>query len=115
MPLDDTTGFLAPARTRPREKEMAICDRMLELLATPERWCKRTYKTKNSYCLLGALDHSVGSYYTTGRYVENQLRRFSTWDGVFISIADFNDSRKTKHADILALIRRTRASFEAEG
>lgn len=116
MPFD-STNFV---ETSPHVEEIAILDKMAEILATPERWCKRHMFRKYacgqviSVCVVGALRFSVGGEEALENWVKTPEAR-SVWDRLNEvggnEIAAINDASGTTHQDILDLIAKTRASF----
>lgn len=110
-------------------EEIAILDRMEELLATPGRWCKNKFERRRlfgfrapAHCLMGALniqDHGSAGRHTTLPDGTVDFKNPAAWR-VGLRIQDltggdapgFNNDPATTHADILRLIARTRKSFE---
>jgi hypothetical protein len=115
MPFDNI-----PATPRYAD-EIAILDRMRDLLASPDRWCRGTPYTRvnrekpESVCILGALGIveigcAVGWGQTdAGITVQRMLERFVGG----IALGSYNDTHS--HADILALIDKARAEFIRAG
>lgn len=111
MPFDSKDFVAAPVR---HPEEIAILDKMAELLATPERWLKGALACGDRVCLAGAGRKVLtGSPWKSPERtsvslgVSNALRYAA---GGFIG--SFNDDPHTTHADILALIARAPQSFE---
>ena len=117
MPFDNTT-FVAV-------DEIAIVDRMMELLAEPEGWCKGQLSVTRpsggqSYCLLGALNVvSSGNVMAiphdkTSRATLAAMDRESGGIGRYAFVA-FNNAPAATHADILMFLDAVRSSFIKEG
>lgn len=119
MPFDNTSFVESPVK---HAEEIAILDRMAEILATPERWCKgcKGYRDAagnyTSFCLIGALH--------VAHLGVDALSEEDPWDGttneIFAALlratggvipARYNDCLTTTHPDVLDLIARTKASF----
>jgi hypothetical protein len=127
MPLDNAT--YKETTLTPHYREVAILDKMADLLDTPDHWCKDTLRDGDSLCLLGALnvaDHGDHQHLLTldGRGLAfeqavalNVLGRMnSTLDNrnprhYWLEVANFNNAHTTTHADVVDLIARTLASF----
>lgn len=111
MPFDST-----PEPDTTVRPEVAICDRMLALLATEDRWCKDRMHKGLSMCAVAALRVACGmrggeSWKTPAGVMAYRIhQRVVGMTGVNLAI--LNDRRDVTHPDILALIRRVRASFE---
>lgn len=120
MPFDDPHRQIEIET--PNKEEIAILDKMAELLATPDRWCKGAAsktgpKGEVLLCIYAALNvAATGSPCILVPRTAAALR-------VEISLCDalprhyprplaFNDAPTTTHTDILALITRARRSFE---
>lgn len=92
--------------------ELAIVERMMEVLKKPEDWCQGKIALQRAggvaRCLIGAL--GVAAYRepgNTAHAVENVMLRVV---GRF-TIADFNDSPTTTFGDIRRVLEATRAVF----
>ena len=123
MPFDNPVQV--PIKITP----ITILDDMLQRLATPDDWCQRIYyRTKpngrTQMCLMAALfvadqggsinhDQEWKTFRTEAavkvfnRLEKNAKNMSSSGTGAM----GFNDSSFTKHADIVALLMRTRADF----
>lgn len=96
----------------PRADELAILDRMAEILATPDRWCQRSLVTTDgSFCLIGAARVAVADV----GFLHDPM-------GIFVALmrftggmlpATFNDTHT--HTEVLDLIARARRTFEHDG
>jgi len=84
------------------------------LIDTPEKWCQGTYSIDDrSYCVLGASRKAVGLEAWTFNF--NQPRYLAVY-GVLQAVlprgpyrgdvAAFNDAKRRKHSDIMALFDR---------
>lgn len=114
MPFDSKDFVAAPVR---HPEEIAILDKMAELLAAPERWCQGDFTSKDgkSLCVIGAV-HVAGEY-KAGSLISVKTPAYRAYVRLARelgrrSLPDFNDDPKTTHTDILALIARARSSFE---
>lgn len=122
MPFDDAGQ--RPELKNPNVEELAIIDRMRQLLGRPEDWCKRALvqidaAERVSHCLLGALVLADGGELPDAHYTGHGF----TWAASQVRIrlnashsshnmVNFNNALSTSHADILGLLRRVRAEFE---
>ena len=132
MPFDDMS-----IRTKP---EIALLDKMAQILAKPEHWCKSAMVSRNDryadnqYCLYGALTlASYGMPICAGEYRSPKGYQFATSEAraVHMAIANlaptppddavkeragvyYNNADTTTHADILAFIGKVREHFEQE-
>lgn len=122
MPLDNI-----PAAPRYAE-EIAILDRMRELLATPEGWCQGFLQKRGAMCLYGVINtishgHSDWEFVAKDRVLTRMpfspvLAAVETKLKSFVSGGDlvtFNNAPTTTHPDILALIDKARAEFVRAG
>lgn len=112
MPFDTTP--------QPHAAELAIVDRMTELLATPDRWCKH-HSAKRRWHFFGLMQHCLMGAFNT--VATGRLRGYADyWNmtehqaNVFLILQQhggiaFNDREATTHTDILALLAQVRASF----
>ncbi len=125
MPFDDPTKRVEIPLKNP--EEIAIIDQTLVTLRNPKHWCQglyfqdtapRFFRTSNrAYCLVGAL-----SMADNGRPDGLRSRSFNrdasrqVWLRLRVlvgtDIEDYNDDPAVGHSDILALLRRARATFE---
>lgn len=97
----------------PHADELAILDRMAELLATPDRWCQGSLATTDGrICLAGAV---WAVRHKSSHGVCNQVIVRLTQVSGPRYLTEFNDARERTHADILDLIARTRRTFEHDG
>jgi hypothetical protein len=86
---------------------LAKFDEVIDLLETPNRWVKHTYRNRDDqYCLLGALN-TVG---VTKLFERVILRSISEMveDKEFCCIESFNDHPETLHQDVVAVLYRAR-------
>lgn len=113
MPFDDPTA--RPDVEVANQAELVVIDRMLALLRTPQQWCKgREQYGPVTYCLIGAFSTAkIGNAFHGYELVigdpvwARMIRLLRGRDPV-----EYNDAKRRRHADILGLLRRTRASFE---
>lgn len=94
--------------------EVQILDKMRELLATPDKWCKGTLQKGEALCLAGALHIAEGKmpghygpFSDIGQRVLFTLSLVAHTPNIGIAIG-FNDLASTAHADVLALLDRAR-------
>lgn len=139
MPFDDTTGFLAPAQTHPRAAEIAVLDELKRKIPTTRQWCKHALKNGSRHCLSGALntiDHGhywylfdhrndvpfgvsftrveVASVWERLSAIAMSMLSEDECDEKCLTVPIFNNLPRVKYHHIDDLLRRTRASFEAE-
>lgn len=124
MPFDDPTLRAPVEAPYRRAAEIAVIDKMLELIGEPERWCQGQYHVGDEngvrqMCIAGALRTVV-----YGKPTNNvRLRRpnCTLADAIWISLhakagmspSTFNDSHT--HSDVIWLLRRARADYVFEG
>lgn len=86
-------------------------DRVIDLLATEDRWCKGELETPDGrYCILGAM-HAAQADRILELVVLNAVREVTgryCW-----GIARFNDRRSTSHALVLRVLGRARDNLRA--
>jgi hypothetical protein len=103
MPFDGTELF----ENRPIAKLGAV----ERLLATEQQWCKgRLRDAYGRHCLVGAIE-AVGARQILQKPVLLAAREVS--GRRYWRIEFFNDDPRTTHADVLAVLRRTRESLIA--
>jgi hypothetical protein len=107
MPLDDT-GF------RDRFDPLDKIDRVIDLLAAEERWCKGALATPDGRrCILGAIQ-AVGGIRVLVRPVSIAIRQVTGrrygWVGSYI-IPRFNDHHATTHALVVTVLHRARENI----
>ncbi len=120
-----------------QKRKRLILDRMIEILDRPYAWTKGSWMRTNkrapegvSYCLLGAaqkayrdvtgkINHGDGgtiaealSLATLAR-AKLAERGEPTPSSASVTIFTFNDSKATKKADVLNLLREKRSEIEA--
>ena len=118
-----------------RKRKLAILDRMEAILSTPYAWTRGSWKKRTSrggynghqFCLLGA---ALEAYFEVVGYrhrgdggkIAEELsiaalaRARMGQSGIknpTTAVFSYNDSRETKKADVLDLIRTKRAEIEA--
>jgi len=102
MPFDAT-------KPSSNSAEIAVIDKMLELLATPDKWMQGALEHRGSYCLVGALWEAE----TTGLLKHHILRRMSCianqWG--YSTVPAFNDSMWRTHTDIIEFLHAVRESY----
>ena len=115
MPFD-SAGF---AETKvAHSAEIAVLDKMAEILASPKHWCKGDFRQEKrtwdgvkyrSYCLIGALSRAFDVVLPQGSQDDAVYALRQAADNMYLS--EYNDAPATTHADVLALIAKARASF----
>jgi hypothetical protein len=101
MPFDDTG----------RETQDAIweIDRVLAMLASASRWCKRVeHSPDGKRCLMGALN-DIGAFPLLGPAVLAAIREVTRFP--YRRIEDFNDDLLTSHALVMRVLRRARETL----
>lgn len=108
-----------------------IIEGMIDLLDTPEHWCKDLLKEGDAYCLLGALFMSA-----TGDYqypfdviaepnnpvtsIANQMSRMAADRGAsghylpFGAVAAYNNAHDTTHEDIVLFLKEALYDVQAD-
>jgi hypothetical protein len=103
MPFDGV-GFVS-------DNSLQKIDDVLDLLATPDRWCKGALRSHDGrYCIRGAV-RSVDAadvleptiLQAIGEVAGKRFRR----------IESFNDNPNTSHEQVLAVLHRTRETIQA--
>jgi len=107
MPLDDT-GF------RDRFGPLDKIDRVIDLLATEERWCRGTLRTRDGrHCILGAIQTVAGARVLIrpiSTAIEQVTGRRFAWSGLR-NIPLFNDDSTTTHALVLRVLFQARENI----
>ncbi len=99
MPLDDT-GF------RKHSEPYNKIERVIDLLATEDRWCKGQLVTKDGRrCIMGAIEAVRGTDILV-RPVLQAIRQTTARD--FGRIERFNDDPATTHALVLTVLFQAR-------
>jgi hypothetical protein len=99
MPLD-YTGF------RKRSEPLDKIDRVIDLLATEDRWCKGQLVTKDGRrCIMGAIEAVRGTDVLV-RPVSRAIRQVTAHN--FGRIERFNDDPTTTHALVLSVLFQAR-------
>jgi len=82
-------------------------DQVIDLLATPDKWCQGSYKTPDGrYCIRGAIVAVEGA--KNLRPIVLQAIREVTGKHYF-RIESFNDRADTNHAQVVQVLMRARA------
>lgn len=101
MPFDGV-GFAA------NEYSQKI-DAVIDLIGTPERWGKGTFRSKDGrFCLRGAI-RKIDKNEVLGPVVLDAINEFA--DRKYVTMERFNDSNLTTHAMILAVLARARENI----
>jgi hypothetical protein len=95
----------------PPLNDLAKFDRVIDLIESPGRWTKRTYRNpRGQYCLREALD-IVG---ITERFEPIILKvAAKAAEREFCCVESFNDSPDTAHGDVVFVLRRVREELAA--
>jgi hypothetical protein len=102
MPLDDT-GF------RKHNEPYDKIERVIDLLATEDRWCKGQLVTKDGRrCIMGAIEAVRGTDVLV-RPVLQAIRQTTARD--FGRIERFNDDPATTHALVLTVLFQARENI----
>jgi hypothetical protein len=102
MPLD---GTLYESQILALDK----IDQIIDLLATPDRWCKGTLRSpKGRRCLVGAM-LAVDAVTVLRRPVLDAIHEVS--GGHYQHIEKFNDARSTTHSLVMTVLMRTRENL----
>lgn len=107
MPFDD-------AILRVTCPEIEFLDEMVNVLSSPRKWLKHGLESDDGsrHCILGAMDEvAVGMARSTDCANSVRDALVNAVGPFFDEIDAFNDHRRTKHKDVLALLARTRDVF----
>ena len=93
------------------DDRMGKIDKVINLLATPDRWCKGTLRTHDGrHCIRGAI-MAVDGVGTLGPIV---LRAINEVTGRhYWRIESFNDHHATDHAQVVEVLARARSDIAA--
>jgi hypothetical protein len=84
-------------------------DRVIDLLATPDRWCKGALLTRDGRrCIVGAMQ-AANAVAVLRRPVLQAIREVT--GASYRSIEFFNDSPATTHAMVLTVLSRARTAI----
>ena len=98
MPFDGV-GF-------PINDRVSKIDQVIDLLATPNQWCKAQFKTHDGrYCIRGAIMAAEGADFL--KPIMLQAIREVTGQR-YLRIESFNDHPYTRHAQVLRVLMRAR-------
>ena len=98
MPFDGV-GF-------PIDDRVSKIDQVIDLLATPNQWCKAQFKTHDGrYCIRGAIIAVEGADFL--KPIVLQAIREVTGER-YLRIESFNDHPYTRHAQVLRVLMRAR-------
>lgn len=93
----------------PQNPLLAKLGRVERLLATERQWCKGKLRDGDGrHCLVGAIE-AADAWPEVGRVILRAAREVS--GKRYWRIESFNDDPRTKHADILAALRRARQNI----
>ena len=94
------------------DDRMYKIDRVIDLLATPDRWCKGTFWTHDGrHCIRGAII-AVDGVGILGPIV---LRAIGEVTGRrYRRIVSFNDNPNTDHAQVIEVLTRARTDLVVE-
>ena len=98
MPFDGV-GFA-------NDDRVSKIDQVIDLLATPDQWCKAQFKTRDGrYCIRGAMMAAEGADFL--KPIMLQAIREVTGQR-YLRIESFNDHPYTQHAQVLRVLMRAR-------
>ena len=98
MPFDGV-GF-------PIDDRVSKIDHVIDLVATPDQWCKAQFKTHDGrYCIRGAIMAVEGADFL--KPIMLQAIREVTGER-YLRIESFNDHPYTQHAQVLRVLMRAR-------
>lgn len=109
MPFDSKDFVAAPVCA-----EIALLDKMSEILAVPERWCKGAAVSPDgsAFCIVGAASNAHTHIAWCPPYPLINLVLYALNQEVGYPVSMFNDAPATTHADVVALLSRVRKSYE---
>jgi hypothetical protein len=88
-----------------RTSAAAEVERVMEVIATEDMWCKNRLATADGrHCLRGAL-RAAGASFRVDRMLMRTIREVT---GQRLTIEAFNDSDHTSHAGVLNLLNTAR-------
>ena len=88
------------------DERVSKMDRVIQLLATPDKWCKGTLKTYNGHrCIRGAMT-DVAEAHCLAPIILRAIREVTGKH--YFSIETFNDHPYTDHAQVLRVLSRAR-------
>jgi hypothetical protein len=103
MPFDGAGSF--------GDVRLQKIDRVIDLLRTPNRWCKGTERNRaGQYCIRGALI-AVGGWELLQPVIADTIPEVS--GRRFRRIEEFNDDPHTTHSDVVEVLQRTRQRIVA--
>lgn len=103
MPFDGT-GFV------PNEYLQQI-DEIIDLIGTPDRWCKRNFRAPGGrYCLRGAI-REVDRFETIRGIILETIQ--DTTGHAYRKIEAFNDDPQTSHQQVVEVLLRARDNIIA--
>ena len=98
MPFDGV-GF-------PIDDRVSKIDQVIDLLATPNQWCKAQFKTLDGrYCIRGAMMAVEGADFLKP-FMLQAIREVT--GKRYLRIESFNDHPYTQHAQVLRVLMRAR-------
>lgn len=105
MPLDFTG--------HPNAEAIRIVEKMEQILATPDKWCKNTLcDAKGARCLIGALyAENIPEDWQAKQSALVAMSQEALERGYFseCKVVDFNNDPKTTHADIIDFLAAVKA------
>jgi hypothetical protein len=88
------------------DERVSKMDQVIQLLATPDKWCKGTLKTYNGHrCIRGAMT-DVAEAHCLAPIILRAIREVTGKH--YFSIETFNDHPYTDHAQVLRVLSRAR-------
>lgn len=106
MPFDDAT-------LRVTCPEIEFLDEMVNVLSSPRKWLKHDLESADGsrHCILGAVEAVGVKPWSTDCASSVEREILNLVGPRFAEIGAFNDHKRTKHKDVLALLARTRDVF----
>jgi len=90
----------------PIDDRVSKIDQVINLLATPTRWCKAQFKTRDGrYCIRGAIMAVEGADFLKP-FMLQAIREVT--GKRYLRIESFNDHPYTQHAQVLRVLMRAR-------
>jgi len=97
----------------PIDDRVSKIDQVINLLATPTRWCKAQFKTRDGrYCIRGAIMAVEGADFLK-RFMLQAIREVT--GKRYLRIESFNDHPYTRHAQVLRVLMRPSACGQSLG
>jgi len=96
--------------------EVEIIDKILDILSTPDRWCKDQRVKGQSFCLIGARTMVFNEYSFGERTDHAKIKvawalRQEAVRRNFRGVVHFNDFWRTTHSDVIDFLMKVRESL----